>query len=174
MMFNLNKFTAKSQEALANAQQTAVSAQNPELTSLHLLVALLQENNGIVEMLLSHLNIRKEQVRAIAEAAMNSLPKISGGNIGMSRDLQAVLQSAQNESEKMKDEFVSTEHLLLACAKIPSKAQEVLNVVQLTYEKILAALAPLRGSQRVTDQNPEGKFAALERYGIDLVKRARE
>jgi len=174
MMFNLNKLTAKSQEALANAQQTASSARNPEVTALHLLTALLQENGGIVEMLLEHLNVRKEQLRAIAEAELHSLPKISGGEIGLSRDLQNVLQTALNESEKMKDEFVSTEHLLLACAKVPSGAQEVLKIAQLSPEKLLAALAPLRGSQRVTDQNPEGKFAALERYGIDLVKRARE
>ncbi len=174
MMFNLNKLTAKSQEALANAQQTATSARNPEVTALHLLTALLQENGGIVEMLLEHLNVRKEQLRAIAEAELHSLPKISGGEIGLSRDLQNVLQTALNESEKMKDEFISTEHLLLACAKVPSGAQEVLKIAQLSPEKLLAALAPLRGSQRVTDQNPEGKFAALERYGIDLVKRARE
>lgn len=174
MMFNLNKFTTKSQEAVANAQQLAASMQNPEVTALHLLTALLQENGGIVEMLLEHLNVRKDQLRAIAEADLRSLPKISGGEIGLSRDLQNVLQTALNESEKMKDEFVSTEHLLLACAQVPSRAQEVLKVTQMTPEKLLTALAPLRGSQRVTDQNPEGKFAALERYGIDLVKRARE
>ncbi|MBE6426605.1 MAG: ATP-dependent chaperone ClpB [Planctomycetaceae bacterium] len=174
MMFNLNKFTTKSQEAVANAQQLAASMQNPEVTALHLLTALLQENGGIVEMLLEHLNVRKDQLRAIAEADLRSMPKISGGEIGLSRDLQNVLQTALNESEKMKDEFVSTEHLLLACAQVPSRAQEVLKVTQMTPEKLLAALAPLRGSQRVTDQNPEGKFAALERYGIDLVKRARE
>lgn len=174
MLFNINKFTTKSQEAIANAQQMASSQQNPEVTAIHLLAALLQENGGIIEMVLDHLGVRKEQIRAIAEAEMKSLPKISGGDVGLSRDLQNVLQNAQNESEKMKDEFVSTEHLLLACAMTPSKAQEVLKVAQITPEKLLAALAPLRGSQRVTDQNPEAKFAALERYGIDLVKRARE
>ena len=174
MMFNINKFTTKSQEAIANAQQLAASAQNPEVTALHLLTALLQENDGIVEMLLEHLGVRKDQIRAIAEADLKSLPKISGGDVGLSRDLQNLLQTSQTEAEKMKDEFVSTEHLLLACAMVPSKAQEVLKVAQITPEKLLAALAPLRGSQRVTDQNPEAKFAALERYGIDLCKCARE
>lgn len=173
-MINLNKFTTKSQEAIANAQQLAVSQQNPETTAIHLLTALLQENDGIVEMIMNHLGVRKEQIRAIAEAEMKSLPKISGGDTGFGRDLQSVLQSALTESEKMKDEFVSTEHILLALATVTSKAQDVLKVAQITPQKIMAALTPLRGSQRVTDQNPEAKFAALERYGIDLVKRARE
>ena len=123
MMFNINKFTTKSQEAIANAQQLAASAQNPEVTALHLLTALLQENDGIVEMLLEHLGVRKDQIRAIAEADLKSLPKISGGDVGLGRDLQNVLQTSQTETEKMKDEFVSTEHLLLACAMVPSKAQ---------------------------------------------------
>ncbi|MDO4628834.1 MAG: ATP-dependent chaperone ClpB [Planctomycetia bacterium] len=173
-MINLNKFTTKSQEAIANAQQLAVSQQNPEATAIHLLTALLQENDGIVEMIMNHLGVRKEQIRAIAEAEMKSLPKISGGDTGFGRDLQSVLLSALTESEKMKDEFVSTEHILLALATVTSKAQDVLKVAQITPQKIMAALTPLRGSQRVTDQNPEAKFAALERYGIDLVKRARE
>ncbi len=173
-MLNMNKFTTKSQEAIANAQQLAASQNNPEITSVNLLVTLLQENGGIVEMLLEHLGIRKDQIRAIAEAELKSLPKISGGDVGLSRELQNVLQTAQTEADKMGDEFVSTEHILLAMSMVESKAQEILKVAQITAEKIRTALAPLRGSQRVTDQDPEAKFAALERYGIDLVKRARD
>lgn len=175
MAFNFHKLTTKSQEALAGAQEMAIQRNNPEITPLHLLDALLQENDGIIETLLEHLGTRQDQLRRICEAEMEHLPKISGGNdVGMSRDLQNILQTAQQEASNMKDEFISTEHILLAMAKVPGKAQDVLRMGSLSYDKILQALAPLRGSSRVTDQNPEAKFAALERYGINLVEKAKQ
>ncbi|MDO4574630.1 MAG: ATP-dependent chaperone ClpB [Planctomycetia bacterium] len=175
MAFHFNKFTTKSQEALAGAQELAVNRGNPEISPLHLLDALLQEQDGIIETLFEHMNVRKEQVRRICEAQMESLPRISGANeIGMGRETQGVLQAAQLEASNMKDEFVSTEHLLLALSKVPSKAAEVLKLGGLSYDGILRTLASLRGSSRVTDPEPEAKFAALERYGIDLVERARQ
>ncbi|MDO4584275.1 MAG: ATP-dependent chaperone ClpB [Planctomycetia bacterium] len=175
MAFNFHKLTTKSQEALAGAQEMATERNNPEITPLHLLDALLQESDGIIETLLEHLGTRQDQLRRICEAEMENLPKISGGNdVGMGRDLQNILQTAQQEASNMKDEFISTEHLLLAMAKVPGKAQDVLRMGSLSYDKILQGLAPLRGSSRVTDQNPEAKFAALERYGINLVERARQ
>ena len=172
MAINLNKYTTKSQEAVAGAQELAQNSRHPEITPVHLLTALLMESDGIIGTLLEHLNVRQDQLRRIAEAELASLPKTSGGDVGLSRDGQTVLQTAQTEADNMHDEFVSTEHILLALAKVPSKAKDLLVTLGLTSEKILQALAPLRGSNRVTDQNPESKFAALERYGIDLVKKA--
>ncbi|MDO4569067.1 MAG: ATP-dependent chaperone ClpB [Planctomycetia bacterium] len=175
MILDMNKYTTKSQEAIVGAQEIAKSHGNPEITPTHLLCALLQENDGIIETLLDHLGARKDLLRKVCEAEIKNLPSASGAiNLGLSRDLQNVLESAQKAAESMKDEFISTEHMLLALAKIPSAAKNILQTAQLSEDKILRVLAPLRGSNRVTDQDPESKFAALERYGIDLVQRARK
>ncbi|MDO4551782.1 MAG: ATP-dependent chaperone ClpB [Planctomycetia bacterium] len=175
MPFHPNKLTTKSQEALVAAQELAMQTGNPEISSLHLLETLLRENDGIIEMLFEHMGIQREVIRQVIEASLEHLPKITGANnIGPSRELQQILQSAEKEAEMMHDEFISTEHLLLALAKTKTSSQEILNTCGVTYDKILQTLAPLRGSQRVTDPNPEGKFAALEKYGIDLVAKARE
>ncbi len=175
MAFNINKLTTKSQEAIIAAQQLAADAGNPEISPLHLLTTLLTESDGIIEMLFDRMNVRRDMVRQVCEAEMTRLPKITGGaEVGMGRELQQVMQAAEKEADAMKDEFVSTEHVLLALAKTKSPAQSILATCGVTADKILQTLAPLRGSQRVTDQHPEGKFAALERYGIDLVAKARE
>ena len=175
MAFRFDKLTIKAQEAIQRAQELASEAGNPQMEAVHLLAALQDETEGIVRPVLEKIGANVGQLEKIVEAEMKHLPKSSGGSPpGIGSQLQKVLEAAQAEADGMKDEFVSTEHLLLALAGTPSKAQEVLQLNAITKDKVLSAMQSVRGSQRVTDQTPEGKFQALEKYGIDLVERARK
>jgi ATP-dependent Clp protease ATP-binding subunit ClpB len=175
MPFRFDKLTIKAQEAVARAQELAVDAGNPQIEPVHLLAALLKEDSGgIVRPVLEKIGANIGQLETIVDADVKHLPRSSGGAPpGASQQLSKVLDAAQSEADNMKDEFVSTEHLLLALTGTKSKAQEILQLNAIDKNKILGALQSVRGSQRVTDQSPEGKFQALEKYGIDLVERAR-
>ncbi len=175
MPFRFDKLTIKAQEAVQRAQELASEAGNPQMEPVHLLAALLDEHEGIVRPVLEKIGVNIGQLESIVEAELKHLPKSSGGSPpGIGSQLAKVLDAAQAEADGMKDEYVSTEHLLLALAGTPSKAQEVLQLNAITKDKVLGALQAVRGSARVTDQTPEGKFQALEKYGIDLVERARQ
>jgi ATP-dependent Clp protease ATP-binding subunit ClpB len=176
MPFRFDKLTIKAQEAVARAQEMAAEAGNPQIEPVHLLASLLQEEGGgIVRPVLEKIGANVAQLEKIVESEQKHLPKTSGGSPpGLSPPLSKVLDAAQAEADGMKDEFVSTEHLLLALAGTASKAQDVLQLNAITKDKLLGALRAVRGSARVTDQAPEGKFQALEKYGIDLVERARQ
>ncbi len=175
MAFRFDKLTLKAQEAVQRAQEIAADAGNPQIMPLHLLSALLAETEGIVRPVLVKMNANVGQLQQVIDSELGRLPKSQGGSppqIGS--DLGKVLDAAQAEAESMKDEFVSTEHLLLALAKTKSKAQETLELNAINDRNVLEALQQVRGSARVTDQEPEGKFQALEKYGIDLVERAQQ
>ena len=174
MAFRFEKLTVKSQEAVAAAQSLAQSEGHAELDSLHLLAALLEDNEGVVVPLLKKMGANIEQVRSMCQSELGRLPKVSGGRApGVNPPLNAVLEAAAKAADDMKDEFVSTEHLLLGIVRTNAcKAHGVLKLNGLGEKDILQALQTLRGSARVTDQNPEGKFNALEKYGIDLIKQA--
>jgi ATP-dependent Clp protease ATP-binding subunit ClpB len=176
MPFRFDKLTIKAQEAVARAQQMASEAGNPQIEPIHLLASLLhEEGEGIVRPVLEKMGANMRQLESIVEAELKHLPRASGGAPpGIGSQLSRVLDAAQAEADTMKDDYVSTEHLLLALAGTPSKAQETLQLNAITKDKILAALRAVRGSTRVTDQMPEGKYQALERYGIDLTERARQ
>src|SRR3954449_11536150 len=173
MAFRFDKLTIKAQEAVQRAQELASEAGNPQIEAVHLLSALLDENEGIVRPVLEKVGANVGQLETIVDAELKHLPRSSGGSPpALSSQLSKVLDAAQAEADGMKDDFVSTEHLLLALAGTPSKAHEVLQLNAITKDKVLGALRAVRGSARVTDQSPEGKFQALEKYGIDLVERA--
>jgi len=175
MPFRFDKLTLKAQEALQHAQETAANAGNPQIEPLHLLASLLMEKEGIVRPVLEKIGANIGQLSQMAESELGRLPKSSGGAPpGVGSELNKVLETAQAEAEGMKDEFVSTEHLLLALAKTKTKAKETLALNAIGEKDILSALQQVRGSARVTDQEPEGKFQALEKYGIDLVERAQQ
>ena len=175
MAFRFDKLTIKAQEALQRAQELAADAGNPQLEPLHLLAALVREQDGVVRPLLDRIGANQEQLQQIIASELGHLPQANGGAPPQpSPDLAKVLEASQAVSESMQDEFVSTEHLLLALAKSKTKAQDLLKLNALTDDKILAALREIRGSARVTDQTPEAKFQALEKYGIDLVERAEQ
>jgi ATP-dependent Clp protease ATP-binding subunit ClpB len=175
MAFHFEKLTIKGQEAVANAQSLATDQGHAQIEPLHLLQALLEETDGVVAPLLEKIGTNRSQLDGIVRSELQRMPKVSGGSPSQpSNELVKVLETAQREADAMNDEFVSTEHLLLALTKVDSKAKNILKLHALTDKEILQAMQSIRGSQRVTDQNPEAKFQALERYGIDLVERAKQ
>jgi ATP-dependent Clp protease ATP-binding subunit ClpB len=174
MTFRFEKLTVKAQEAVAAAQSDAQAQGHAEIDSLHLLGALLQDDEGVVVPLLKRIGAQPNQLRSLTATELGRLPKVSGGRTpGLNPALGSVLEAAAKTADDMKDEFVSTEHLLLGLVKTPAcKAQQLLKLNGLNEKDILQALQSIRGSARVTDQNPEGKFNALEKYGIDLIQQA--
>ena len=173
MPFRFDKFTIKAQEAVQGAVEFAASRGNPQATPVHLLHALLAEREGIVRPLFQKIGVDLGHLERITEAELSHLPKVSGGAQPQpDQELVKVFETATTESHTMKDEFVSTDHLLLALVKVPSKAKNVLQLAAVGEKELMAGLQAVRGQSRVTDQNPEEKFQALEKYGIDLTKRA--
>ncbi len=175
MSFRIDKFTIKAQEAVQRAQALAQEKGHPEIDALHLFAALLGESEGIVLPILQKIGVNRTQLDGMIRSEMERYPRVSGhASPNLGRELAEVLQAAQREADTMKDEFVSTEHLLLALAKVRSKAQSILQLNGVRENDVLAAMKELRGSTRVTDQHPEDKFQALQRYGIDLVEKAEQ
>ena len=175
MATRFDKFTVKAQEALQGTQDVASRFGNQQLEPLHLLLALIDQKEGIVPSLLARLGVPPASVAREAEQAIENLPKVGGTTDHyLSPALKEVLDQASKETEQFKDEFVSTEHLLLALSrKSKDAAGRVLAHLGVTHDAILKALVSVRGTQRVTDQNPEDKYQALERYARDLTELAR-
>ncbi len=170
-----DRFTIKSQEALQAAQRLAVERHNPQTRPEHLLAVLLEQDSGVVVPVLRKLGADPAAVRSALGPAVDALPRLTGSGQeepGASTELIQILRSAETEMRELKDEYVSTEHLMLALAGHPGPAGEALRSVGATREALLQALAEVRGSHRVTDQNPEDKFQALEKYGRDLTDAA--
>jgi ATP-dependent Clp protease ATP-binding subunit ClpB len=173
MPFRFDKFTIKAQESVQRSMELAASRGNPQATPVHLLSALIAEREGIVRPLLEKIGVDRGHLERIIEAELSHFPKVSGGAQPQAdQDLIKIFEAASAEADVMKDEFVSTDHLLLGLVKTPSKAKNVLKLAAVDEQQLLAGLQAVRGSARVTDQNPEEKFQALEKYGIDLVQRA--
>lgn len=173
MAFQFDKLTVKAQEAVTAAQSLASGNGNPEIDPLHLLNALLQQKDGVAVPLLTRTKIDVDQLISLASAEMKKFPIVKGGRppqIGAS--LNGVLEAAADKAAQMKDEYVSSEHLLLAIGDVDGKAKNILRLVGVDSSALLNALADLRGSARVTDQNAEDTYEALNKYGIDLVKLA--
>src|SRR5258708_16315264 len=180
MAIRRDKFTIKSQEAIQQANDLAGQNGNPEMLPLHLLAALLQDREGIVVPVLTKGGVNPTSLETQITDRISRLPRVSGGaqQAHLSSAMQKVLDQAFKEADKFKDEYVSQDHLLLAMALNEAKdknneAQALLAAAGASYDAILKALTAVRGSQRVTDQNPEGKFQALERYAKDLTELAR-
>ncbi|HOQ04093.1 MAG TPA: ATP-dependent chaperone ClpB [Anaerohalosphaeraceae bacterium] len=170
-----DKFTLKAQEALATSQQVAMARSHTVLSPLHLLFALLSDEEGMVPLILKKIGSRLDRIRQMTESEMNRLPKGKvSGQILPDSAYQQVILDAQNRADRMGDEYLSTEHLLLALADIQSDAKEILSVNSITPQAVEKALKEIRGDRKVTDDNPESKYQALERFGIDLVELARK
>ena len=174
MTIPIDKLTIKAQEALQAAQQMTLQAGNPEVTTVHLLAALLDQKDGVVVPIIDRIGANRGQLQEIVQSELDQLSRSVGSQPSISQALQKVINAAQGEAATMKDEYLSTEHLFLALAKEDEKAKALLQLCAIDADDILKALQAVRGSTRVTDQNPEEKFQALERYGIDLVERARQ
>jgi len=176
MAFKWEKLTAKSQQAIQAAASAAAENGNPEILPMHLLAALLQDREGVVLPVLEGAGVRVQELLHGANTAIAKLPKVSGGATpGMSNALTKVLDRASKEAENFKDDYVSTEHLLLALTEAKGDpVRDALAAMGATHDAVLKALTSVRGNQRVTDQNPEAKFQALEKYGKDLTDLARK
>jgi ATP-dependent Clp protease ATP-binding subunit ClpB len=173
MAFSFEQLTQKSQEAVQKAQALARERGHQRLEPMHLLAALLDPEQTVVRSLLSQLGVNPTQVLRAADEGLAALPRVTGGDTTVGSDLGRVLEQAADEAGRMKDQFISVEHLLLGVVKVKSKAQDLLAALSVTEQSVLQALQKVRGGQQVTDQNPEDKYQALERYGRDLVDLAR-
>jgi ATP-dependent Clp protease ATP-binding subunit ClpB len=175
MATRFDKFTIKAQEALQATQDVASRFGNQQLEPVHLLLALVEQREGIVPAILERLGVQSAVVASEAEKAIEALPKVGGTTDHyLSPALKQILDQAFKETEQFKDEFVSTEHLLLALARNKSDTTgRIFSRLGITHDAILKALVAVRGTQRVTDQNPEAKYQALERYARDLTELAR-
>jgi ATP-dependent Clp protease ATP-binding subunit ClpB len=176
MAIRWDKFTLKAQEAIQRANELASEHGNPEVLPSHVLAALLEDKEGIVPPIMEKIGIGPQSVLSDLYQEMDRLPKISGAaaQATLSQAANQLLDRAFKEADTFKDEYVSTEHLLLAATQLKREpAQEILARHGATHDAILKALTSVRGSQRITDQNPEGKYQALERYAKDLTELAR-
>ena len=174
MSIQFDKFTLKSQEGIQSAQNLAGKANNPQVTSQHLLLALLNDRDGIAPTLMSEIGADIPQIKQIAQSAIDRLPHASGTQLSLTQELQQVLQCAQDAAFQMKDDYVSVEMLILAMVKTKSEAGDTLGLCAVDEGKILKAMQAIRGGQRVSNPEPEATFDALTKYGIDLVELAKQ
>lgn len=175
MAFRFDKLTTKAQSLVAEAQSQAASTGNPEISPLHLLQAMIEETDGITRPLLDKMNVDTKNLMELVASEVSRLPSVEGGRQpGISATLQKVFDSAAEAAESLKDEYVSTEHLLLGLSRAESKAKNLLKLSGVGEQDVLKAMSELRGSARVTDQNAEDTYQALEKFGIDLTALAAE
>ena len=176
---NFNNYTQKSIEAVQSAQQLAVQNSHQQMEQVHLLLALLQQEGGLIPQLLKKMDVTVESLEAAAEAELRKIPGVRTSqamdSFYVSADVRAAFNAAEQQAQTMKDEYVSVEHLFLGLLEAArGGVKELFKTYQITRERVLKALQEVRGNQRVTTDNPEGTYDALEKYGTDLVKRARE
>ncbi len=171
------RFTEKLQEALGRAQNAALTAHNQAVDVEHLLAAFLEDEQGLASSVLAIAGVDRSAVRGKLEAELKKLPRVTGGGADVAQvyatqRLGRVLARAEQEAGKLKDEYISVEHALIAMLDEPGAASKILREAGLTHEKLMATLAKVRGSQRVTSANPEATYQSLEKYGRDLTKLA--
>jgi len=173
---NIERFTQKAQEALAGAQSLAAQYHHQQIEPEHLLAALLAQSDGLIPPLLKGMNVSPQAVRAKAEALLKAMPQVSGagsGQVYLSQGLNRILVNAEEEAKRFKDDYTSVEHLLLAMADADGALGRMLKEAGVTRDGLMQSLQAVRGNQRVTSQNPEDTYQALERYGRDLTELSR-
>ena len=172
---NISKFTQKSLEAVQNTEKLAYEYGNQQIDQEHLLYSLLTVEDSLIFKLITKMGISGDQFRDEVQQAIGKLPKVSGGQVYFSNDANKVLVNAEDEAKAMGDEYVSVEHLFLAMLKQPNKAvKELFRLYGITKDSFLQALSTVRGNQRVVSDNPEATYDTLNKYGYDLVERARD
>ena len=170
-----DKFTQKMQEALQASQDIAAGFNQQEITNEHFLIALLDQSDGITRPLLEKMGVNATTLREKLEADARRRPQVHGSSdVRIGNELRSTLDAAEKEMAKLKDEFLSAEHYLLALTDSRGDAAKLLKQSGVTRANLMQALQQVRGSQRVTDQNPEGKYQTLEKYGRDLTELARK
>ena len=169
-----DKFTVKAQEAMATSQQVAMAYSHTVMTPMHLLAALLEDEQGMAAMALKKIGANVSRIRDMARGELSRLPKGSvGAQLMPDPAYTQIILDAQNRADKMGDEYLSVEHLLLSLAEIKSDAKEILSVNSITPRQIEQAIKDIRGGTKITDESPESRYKALERFGIDLLEMAR-
>ena len=172
---NIQKFTQKSMEAIQDCEKLAYEYGNQEIEQEHLLVALLQQEDGLILKLIEKMEIQKEHFVDNAIRHLEERTKVSGGQVYVGQALNKVLISAEDEAKQMGDDYVSVEHLFLSLLKYPNPAlKEIFKEYGITRDRFLQALSTVRGNQRVTSDNPEATYDTLNKYGYDMVERARD
>ncbi|MCF0233937.1 MAG: AAA family ATPase, partial [Thermoguttaceae bacterium] len=174
MSLSRDNFTQKALEAIEAAQLKATKMNSPEFTGLHLLAAILEDDGGVGPEILEKIEVKPGALKKEVEARLARLPRVVGSVPTTGREAALIFEKASEESKKLTDEYISIEHLLLALADASSSAREVLSSFGVGREELLNGAAKVRGNNRVTDQNPEGKWNALAKYGINLVEQARK
>lgn len=171
----MNRLTQKSIAALQRAEQLAKEYGNPELRQMHLFLALNEDPEGLIPRTLEKMEVNTSQLKKEAIAAIERFPKMQGGQLSMSASLDKVMNTAEREAKKMKDEYYSVEHFFLGLlAEAADELKQLLNRHDISRQRFLEALQGIRGNQRVVSENPESTYDVLEKYGHDLVKEARE
>ncbi len=170
---NLNKLTQRSADALNYAQQLAEAESHAQVMPLHLLAALLKQDGGLVGQIIKKIGADVDSLASKVDEQLKLLPRQTGGQIYVSRELSNLLSKAEAEAERLKDEYVSVEHILLAMIETKSKAQELLSEFEIDHNAVLEALTSIRGNTRVTDSDPESKYQVIEKYSRDLTTLAR-
>ena len=177
---NAQNYTQKSLEAIQAAQKLTIENQNQQIEQIHLLAALLRQENGLVPQLLKKMGLTPESLEAAVDAELNKLPRVTGSGreadkYYVARAVDTALNQAEDIAKQMKDEYVSVEHLFLSLIEnADDTLKSLFRTYQITKERCLQALQSVRGNQRVTSDTPEDTYEALAKYGTDLVKRARE
>ncbi len=172
---NIQKFTQKSMEAVQDCEKLAYEYGNQEIEQEHLLVALLKQENGLIPQMIEKMEIQLEHFKDNAIRHLEARTKVSGGQVYVGKDLNQVLIHAEDEAKAMGDEYVSVEHLFLAMIRYPNRAiKEIFKEYGITRDRFLQALSTVRGNQRVMTDNPEATYDTLEKYGYDMVERARD
>ncbi|WP_166820125.1 ATP-dependent chaperone ClpB [Thalassoroseus pseudoceratinae] len=176
MAFDINKCTIKAAEAIQRAQESATERNQQLVRPIHLLAALIDENDGAVRPLLQKIGANVSQLSSVVHSELERQPKVSGSGTqtSIAPETMKVLEDGQRRAQAMKDEFISTEHLLLALTTIDDQAKRLLDMHGVETADVESAIQEIRGGQHVTDQNPEDKYQALEKYGIDLVALAQQ
>lgn len=172
---NINKFTQKSLEAINNCEKLAYEFGNQEIDQEHLLFSLANQDDGLIGKMIEKMGLDLNSFKNSVKNLIDKKPKVQGGDLRISNDLNRVLISAEDELKQFNDDYVSVEHLMLALIKYPNKAiKELFKNYNITKDNFLKALADVRGNQRVTSDNPEDTYDTLTKYGVDLVERARQ
>ncbi|MBQ3567432.1 MAG: ATP-dependent chaperone ClpB [Anaerotignum sp.] len=171
---NMQKFTQKSLEAIQNAQASAIEYGNPMLDQQHLLLALLQQEDGLIPQLLQKMNVNVNGLTQAVEKEVKKMPRVSGGQTRVAVDVEKTLTAAERLAENMTDEYVSVEHIFMAMVNAPNSAlKEIFRQYNVNKEDFMKMLATVRGNTRVTSDSPEATYDALKKYGTDLVEKAR-
>lgn len=176
-MIPINKFTTKAQEALQNTHRYAFERRNPIVSPVHLLWILIHQEGGVIPALLEKLDTEVNILRGQLEGLLNqqavSPQQFDINKIMLSNEIQSILLQSDKEAQTLQDEYISTEHILLGIIQVPSRTQQILNALGITYDAVLVVLKDVRGAQRITDTDPESKYQALEKYAVNLTQMAR-